>query len=58
MNDRLETAVSLCAEGWNSMNATAQMPIPATLEGLTPEFLTEVVRTRNPGVTVTGLYGG
>lgn len=30
------------------------MPIPADVDGLTPEFLTHVVRAVHPGVTVTG----
>ncbi|MDO7842174.1 protein kinase family protein [Sphingomonas immobilis] len=30
------------------------LAIPADVEGLTPEFLTQVVRTVHPGVTVTG----
>src|ERR1700712_297087 len=34
--------------------ATAPLVIPADVEGLTPEFLTQVVRTVHPEVTVTG----
>ena len=30
----------------------SDLPIPATPDGLTPEFLTQVVQTLNPGVTV------
>lgn len=34
--------------------AEAELPIPATLDDLTPAFLTQVVRTCHPGITVTG----